>query len=303
MKDPAVLIYDEKWIASTNGMKAVFRAWYMDLLMYQYRHEDGIPNDEDVIAGICRVVPSEFDLFKQMLEQVLRAKFKLTEKNCWKNSVATEILNSRSSFLEKRTKSGTIGYLTKLFFAQNLNKIYDFKRVKDYLMTLEIDELDKAKDKQVLEHLLEQNRELIIDINIDKDNTVITNGKVGNVGSTREGKKVERKKKQSIFLVGETVEEKKNSFKELLRPQIAVFGKEMIIDFGAYWCELTQDGKRLRVEDEKYFELERRLTTWKNNQSKFSAGRNFATPAEKPKEEMIGRVSKSDMEKFIKGEQ
>lgn len=68
-KDPAALIYIDKWISSTNGMQASFRAWYFDLLLYQYDKGE-LPNDEDELAGICRVRPSEYNLFKQMVEQV-----------------------------------------------------------------------------------------------------------------------------------------------------------------------------------------------------------------------------------------
>jgi len=157
-----------KWIASTNGMRADFRAWYLDLFVYQY-DKGGIPNDEDFIAGICRVRPSEYELFKQMLEQVLKQKFVLGEDNLYRNMVATEVLKKREQFLDKRKKSGTIGQIIKM-----AKEIKGFSKYLDLLKTdlfeMELDDLNKQMDKQVLEQKLKLY--INVDVDVNKDNNI-----------------------------------------------------------------------------------------------------------------------------------
>jgi hypothetical protein len=163
MKDPAVLIYFDKWISSTNGMKAEFRAWYFDLLIYQY-DKGAIPNDMDEIAGICRVRPSEYDLFKQMVKQVLEQKFKLGEDNMYRNPIASDVLRKREEFIEKRSRSGNIGVVIKSAltikgFKPHINKL------KEKLFNMSDTEIENLKDKQVLEQMLK----LFINVNVDED--------------------------------------------------------------------------------------------------------------------------------------
>lgn len=167
-KDPAVLIYFDKWIASTNGMKAHLRAWYMDLLFYQYDNPDGIPNDMDFIAGICRILPSEYQMLEQMLKQVLEQKFKLCDGK-WKNNFADEIISKRQDFKTKRAKSGNIGVIIKLAKSIKGFNVKYLQRLKDSLFQMNDEEIEQAKNKQVLEQMLKLYINEDEDINKDKD--------------------------------------------------------------------------------------------------------------------------------------
>ncbi|EFK36843.1 Uncharacterized protein conserved in bacteria [Chryseobacterium gleum] len=170
-KDPAVLVYFDKWISSTNGMKAHLRAWYMDLLFYQYDNPDGIPDDTDVIAGICRILPSEYQMLEQMLEQVLKLKFKLCEGK-WKNNFAEEIISKRQDFKSKRAKSGNIGVIIKLAKTiKGFNNKY-LARLKDSLYQMNDEEIEQAKNKQMLEQMLKLYINEDVDVNINKDKSI-----------------------------------------------------------------------------------------------------------------------------------
>lgn len=164
MKDPAVLIYFDKWISSTNGMKSSHRSWYMDLMIYQY-DKGAIPNDEDAIFGICRVRPSEYEDFKQMVEQVLKQKFELVN-GFWINGVMSDVLQKRNEFKGKREKSGNIGVVIKL--ARSIEWVNDamILRLKDKLNTFSIEEINEHKQKHLLEHLLKLYIDVDVDINI-----------------------------------------------------------------------------------------------------------------------------------------
>lgn len=177
-KDPAVLIYFDKWISSTNGMKAEFRAWYLDLLIYQF-DKGFIPNDEDAIAGICRVRPSEYESFKQMLKQVLKQKFKQTEFG-WENEVMSDVLKKREYFKDKRALSGNIGVVIKM--AKTIKGFTNnyLDKLKDDLYSKSLDEIETYKDKQVLNQVLNQMVKLYIDVNVDIDKKI----KEGGVGET-----------------------------------------------------------------------------------------------------------------------
>ncbi|MFP7656121.1 DUF1376 domain-containing protein [Chryseobacterium proteolyticum] len=166
-KDPAVLIYFDKWIASTNGMKAHLRAWYMDLLFFQYDNPDGIPNDPDFIAGICRILPSEYQMIEQMLKQVLEQKFKLCEGK-WKNNFAEEIISKRQDFKDKRAKSGNIGVVIKLAKTIKGFNIKYLTKLKNALFEMNDEEIEQAKNKQVLEQMLKLYINEDVDVNKDR---------------------------------------------------------------------------------------------------------------------------------------
>lgn len=176
-KDPCVLVYFDKWISSTNGMNADFRSWYFDLLIYQY-DKKGIPNDLDFIAGICRVRPSEYDRFKQMLKQVLEQKFTKCEDGMLRNETMQEVLEKRETFKSKRELSGTIGQVIKV--AKSIKGFKDkyLDRLKNELFELDLESIRKHMDKQVLEQTLKLYIDVIVDEDVNKDLNNIQDEKI-----------------------------------------------------------------------------------------------------------------------------
>lgn len=152
MKDPAVLLYFDKWITSTNGMKAEFRAWYMDLIIYQY-DKGKIPTDVDEMAGICRVRPSEYQSFNQMVDQVVKQKF-VERDGFYYNDITSEVLRKREDFVQKRTLSSNIGVVIKI--ARSMKSVteahIDF--IKDFLKDKTIEEINTYKSNQMVNHLV-----------------------------------------------------------------------------------------------------------------------------------------------------
>lgn len=70
---------------------------------------------------------------------------------------------------------------------------------------------------------------------------------------------------------------RKNEFSDTLKPFLETYGSKMLNEFYLYWTEPTQDKKpKLKFELEKTWSLERRLSTWKNNENKF--GNNQQQP-------------------------
>jgi hypothetical protein len=76
----------------------------------------------------------------------------------------------------------------------------------------------------------------------------------------------------------------KIELKEALKEFESKYEVGMISDFFDYWTEPDKKGK-MRYEAEKYFDISRRLATWKRNQNKFHTNQNnastFVPPAAK----------------------
>ena len=152
-RDPAALFYIDTWLAATAEMDSDVRGWYLNLILHQFDKKD-LPNDVEKLAVLAGVKHSEFERFKQMLNQVLMQKFKQNEHGRLENAYAKQIIAGRELFKDKRSKSGTIGAIIKTALTiQGFNSEY-INRLKLELYEMESEQLDKHKDKQVLEHLL-----------------------------------------------------------------------------------------------------------------------------------------------------
>lgn len=176
-KDPAALLYIDKWIVATTEMKADCRAYYMDMILFQF-DKGSLPNDIEEIANICRVRISEFKSFEHVFEHVLKSKFKLNSEGRLENEFAKEIIQGRQQFLDKRSSSGRMSYFIRFI-------IKNFKPKKDVIQFVkdnaDLSDID-LKNEQLLKHLFEHLLELYINVNEDEDKDVIDTKKGGTGG-------------------------------------------------------------------------------------------------------------------------
>lgn len=61
------------------------------------------------------------------------------------------------------------------------------------------------------------------------------------------------------------IEKRKQEFIERLRPYVEKYGRDLCNEFYFYWTEPNKSGKRMRFEAETFFEMGRRLGTWRKN--------------------------------------
>jgi hypothetical protein len=80
----------------------------------------------------------------------------------------------------------------------------------------------------------------------------------------------------------ETIEQRKTLFYDSLKPFVETYGPKMIREFYEYWTEPNKKNTQLRYEGEKYFDLTKRLATWKRNE-KPTFGENTPTVLTIPK--------------------
>lgn len=67
-----------------------------------------------------------------------------------------------------------------------------------------------------------------------------------------------------------TLEQRQIDFGIQVKGYVERYGEKMCKDFFAYWTEKNTNGKKMRFEMEKVFDLPRRLATWKSRQKNFS---------------------------------
>lgn len=65
----------------------------------------------------------------------------------------------------------------------------------------------------------------------------------------------------------EALEKRKHAFGEKLIPYIEQYGKTLIREFFDFWTEHNENGKKMRFEKEKTFEISKRLSRWSKRNS------------------------------------
>ena len=61
----------------------------------------------------------------------------------------------------------------------------------------------------------------------------------------------------------------KEEFEEMTRFKLLGEAEGLVNEFISYWVETSLNGKKMRFEGEKYFDINRRFGTWKKNSKKF----------------------------------
>lgn len=180
-KDPAALLYIDKWITATQGMTGSAKGWFLDLILYQY-DKGSLPNDEDELASICRIRPSEATQFEQVFKQVLKQKFEQNSEQRLENSFAKEILRKRELFKDKRSGAGKISYLRKVFISQHPQ---NDKALAFFLSEItkhdlsDIDVKNQTSVQNLFKQVFKQKSELLLNVIVNEDVIINSKGKEG----------------------------------------------------------------------------------------------------------------------------
>lgn len=86
---------------------------------------------------------------------------------------------------------------------------------------------------------------------------------------------------------GKTLVERQKIFYSKLIPYISEYGKVIVRDFYEYWTEHNENGKKMKFEMQKVFDIKRRLVTWSKNQKRFNNDKSD--------------TKKSRIERFLEG--
>lgn len=181
-KDPAALFYIDHWLAATREMRADCRGWYINLVLHQFK-SGSLPNDIEELANLASVRVSEFEVFQQVFQQVLKQKFEVLSTGRLQDIEAAEIIRAREDFKDKRAAAGRISaFIT--FIRKKLcsdeNVLFFIKQHVDH-------EQLRTNNQQVLKQVYEDLFQLYINRNKDKDRIENEVGGTGGEAGGREG--------------------------------------------------------------------------------------------------------------------
>ena len=106
-----------------------------------------------------------------------------------------------------------------------------------------------------------------VDANASKNNANASKSDARKESKGKERKKVNKGNEGvNNNLSALPTSERENIFKQTLFPYLDMYGAEMLKAFFMYWTEKNSNGKKMRFDMEKVFDLPRRLATWKSRQ-------------------------------------
>lgn len=85
-----------------------------------------------------------------------------------------------------------------------------------------------------------------------------------------------------------TIETRKKQFACIIGQLGSEYKREMLVEFYNYWTETSINGKKLRYEKEKVFDVKLRLARWHKN-----------SKANEKSSNKIGRTTEDSISKFI----
>lgn len=132
--------------------------------------------------------------------------------------------------------------------------------------------LSKLKDLKLIQTETSARNTIISIINYDEyfsSQPQITH----NSDNNEEDKKKLKPKKTKEEIIAETEKRKEKFYYELV-PYVDTYGKNMIRQFFDYWSEPNKSGSRMRFEQEKTWDLNRRLCRWSNNNKQYERDGN-----------------------------
>lgn len=81
----------------------------------------------------------------------------------------------------------------------------------------------------------------------------------------------ETKPKQTKAEIKEATDKRTKEFYNSLIPYVSTYGKDMVREFFDYWSEPNKSGSKLRFEQEKTWDLSRRLARWSNHNKEYKS--------------------------------
>lgn len=175
-------------------------------------------------------------------------------------------INIVSDYLKLFQKHGKIMYneTTCEIAIKNWNKYNHNPSIK--VKVLVNKELDKVKDKLLIEYLYSTDT-----VSIHKPQE-----------EEEQEEEIEKDKEENI-------EERKLKFAQTLEPFLNTYGKEMLNTFYHYWTEPDQTKKpKMRFEKEKFWDINRRLVTWKGKEKNFALKKE--SPSRRTTNEVVDKV-------------
>ena len=191
-------------------------------------------------------------------------------------------------------------YLYMLASAKEENTLWHSKEIKkgQFVVSLSSIERDNPKlTKKIIRTCLKRFQETgVIKIESTNKYSIITicnyedyqcsngtpkdieNGQVQKVEQqqSQEAKKEIKPKKTKVEII-EATKQRAQTFYNSLIPFVSTYGKEMVREFYDYWSEPNKSNSKLRYEQEKTWDLSRRLARWSNHNKEYNSNESKKT--------------------------
>ena len=91
--------------------------------------------------------------------------------------------------------------------------------------------------------------------------------KVSNTTSTNDEQvlNIKGKEKKGKERKVKDINKRYDEFKDQVKEFILIYDEDMINDFVSYWTEPNKGDTKMKFEEQKYFDIKRRLVTWSKN--------------------------------------
>ena len=173
-KDPAALFFIDRWLVATAEMRADCRGWYLNLILQQFDKKT-LPSDIEELANLANVRISEFEVFQQVWQQVLKQRFEVLSTGRIQDIEAAEIIRGREEFKGKRAAAGRMSAFTQ-FIRKELCK--DENVISFIKKNVDPQQIETS-DQQVYQHVFKQLLQLYINKNKDKTQDRVEGGMGG----------------------------------------------------------------------------------------------------------------------------
>lgn len=177
-KDPAALFFIDKWLVATAEMRADCRGWYLNLVLHQYDKKT-LPSDIEELANLAGVRISEFKMFQQVWEQVLKHKFEVLPTGRVQDIEAAEIIRGRDGFKDKRAAAGRMSAFIQFI----RKKLCKDENVIAFVKNNVDPELILTSDQQVFQQVFKEMLQLYINTNKNTNQDRVVRG----MGEDEEG--------------------------------------------------------------------------------------------------------------------
>lgn len=128
-------------------------------------------------------------------------------------------------------------------------------------------------------------------VTVDVNDTVNVTDTV-NADKSAKSDSAENKFSSTSIQKKDSVEDRKVAFIEKITPYVGQYEKSMLNDFYAYWTEKNENGKKMRFEMEKVFDVGRRIATWAKNDKNYNNGKQATVTASQDRQERISSVKR-----------
>lgn len=118
--------------------------------------------------------------------------------------------------------------------------------------------------------------------------------KPGNIEEEVEEEEDIEKELRDKSLPTKSVAQREEDFRLLLIPFVEGYSKETVRAFFEYWTEKNPNGKKMKFEMERVFEIKKRLATWKKKEKSFTQNNNQFN--DKPKPTTFDRLADASAE-------